>query len=119
MKTALRIAIGCIAISAVLCWGISILAALFSQGYVLKTKADSGQYFLYLRVGREPATWVDTTALRYWFETTLDVVSMGTTFSALAGASSTICGASAEYLRERGKVLIKPYNLPPKARALI
>ena len=84
MKTALRIAIGCTAISAVLCWGISILAALFSQGHVLKTKAESGQYFLYLRVGREPATWVDTTALRYWFETTLDVVSMGTTFSALA-----------------------------------
>ncbi len=37
----------------------------------------------------------------------------------LLGASSTICGASGEYLRERGKVLIKPYNLPPKARALI
>jgi hypothetical protein len=84
MMTALKIVRNCIFVSAIFCWGISVIAALVSQGHVLKTKAEAGQYLLYLRVGREPATWVETTALRYWFETSLDVAFMGSAFSVVA-----------------------------------
>ncbi|KIC23679.1 MULTISPECIES: hypothetical protein [unclassified Leisingera] len=56
---------------------ISLLAALSLEGRVREAKTDAGQYFLLLRVGRRPAEWVETTALRFWFETALDMAFFG------------------------------------------
>ncbi|WP_424978589.1 hypothetical protein [Leisingera sp. S232] len=56
------------------------------DGYVLDTKTDEGRYLLLLRLGREPAEWAETTALRYWFESIHNMAFLATFCCALAWA---------------------------------
>ena len=57
--------------------GLALLAAFAFDGYVMETKIEEGQYRLLLRLGRQPAEWVDTTVARYWFEATMKLLFQG------------------------------------------
>ncbi len=57
--------------------GLALLAAFAFDGYVMETKIEEGQYRLLLRLGRQPAEWVDTTFARYWFEVTMKLLFQG------------------------------------------
>jgi len=68
------------------CLALGVTSTLACGGFVLDTKLEEGRYLLLLRSGSQPAEWVETAALRYWFETILDVVVMGTALAALTCA---------------------------------
>ena len=57
--------------------GVALLAAFAFDEYVMETKIEEGQYRLLLRLGRQPAEWVDTTVARYWVEVTMKLLFQG------------------------------------------
>lgn len=71
---------------AAMCLVLGVTSTLAFGGFVLDTKLEDGRYLLLLRSGPQPSEWVETAALRYWFETILDVVAMGTALAALTCA---------------------------------
>lgn len=66
-----------------------MLAAAFSLvggGHVLDTRLADGRYLILLRSGPEPAEWLETTALRYWYQTAFEAVVLGVVLAGVAHA---------------------------------
>ncbi|MEP2718080.1 hypothetical protein [Pseudophaeobacter sp.] len=70
-----------VVVLAAICLVLGVTSTLAFGGYVLDTKLENGRYFILLRSGPQAAEWVETVALRYWFETTLDVAALGAAFA--------------------------------------
>jgi ABC-type Fe3+ transport system permease subunit len=75
-----------VVVLAAMCLVLGVISTLAFDGFVLDTKLEDGRYLILLRSGPQPAEWVETAALRYWYETLLNAIALGTVVAAVACA---------------------------------